>query len=91
MAIRGARNLILLSRSGVKTSAAKALVSELEMQGVRVATPQVDIGDLARLTHVLDDLKKSMAPIRGCIQATVALRVCAQLSKASLGQNADRF
>ena len=76
MASRGARNLVLLSRSGAKSNVAKALVSELEMQGVCVATPQVDIGDLTSLKHVLDDLAKSMAPIRGCIQATVALRVC---------------
>lgn len=74
MASRGARNLVLLSRTGVKGNAAKALVCELGMQGICVATPEVDIGDLSSLTHVFDNLAKSMAPIRGCIQATVALR-----------------
>ena len=83
MASRGAQNLVLLSRSGARSHSAKALVSELELQGVCVATPQVDIGDLTSLTHVLDDLAKSMAPIRGCIQATVALRVCLSLSHTS--------
>lgn len=76
MSSRGARNLILLSRSGVKNEAGRALVDELEKQGVRVATPQVDIGDLGSLTNVLAQLAKFMPPVRGCIQATVALRVC---------------
>ncbi|KAI4263037.1 MAG: hypothetical protein L6R42_001796 [Xanthoria sp. 1 TBL-2021] len=71
---RGARNLILLSRSGVKNEAGRALVDELEKQGVRVATPQVDIGDLGSLTNILAQLAKVMPPVRGCIQATVALR-----------------
>ncbi|KAL8782131.1 MAG: hypothetical protein Q9213_005665 [Squamulea squamosa] len=74
MCSRGARNLILLSRSGVRNDAANALVDELEMQGVCVATPQVDIGDLVNLTNILDNLAKCMPPVRGCIQATVALR-----------------
>ncbi|KAL2048164.1 hypothetical protein N7G274_000075 [Stereocaulon virgatum] len=74
MASRGARNLVLVSRSSIKSNAAKALVSELGMQGVCVATLQVDIGDMTSLSHVLDDLTKSIPPIRGCFQATVALR-----------------
>ncbi|KAL4967685.1 type I polyketide synthase [Aspergillus stella-maris] len=74
MASRGARHLILLSRSGASTSAARELVKELELQGVKVATPHVDIGDLPRLVDVMSDLAISMPPIRGCIQATMVLR-----------------
>lgn len=70
---RGARHLILLSRSGPTTDTAKALVAELKMQSVNVATPRVDIGNLDALQEAIDSL--SMPPIRGCIQATVALRV----------------
>ena len=76
MASRGARNLVLLSRSGAKSSAAKALVSELEAQGVCVVTPEVDIGKIHDLKHTLDDMAKFLPPVRGCIQATVTLRVC---------------
>ncbi|KAL2759081.1 hypothetical protein ACRALDRAFT_1040872 [Sodiomyces alcalophilus JCM 7366] len=71
---RGAKNLILLSRSGVQTAAARLLVSELESQGVRVEAPPVDISHLEKLREVLESLKDTMPPIRGCIQATVALR-----------------
>jgi hypothetical protein len=75
MVSQGVRNLILLSRSGAKGDAAKALVSELEIQGVCVATPQVDISDLSSLMNTLEGLTESMPPVKGCIQATVALRV----------------
>ncbi|KAI0861213.1 KR domain-containing protein [Xylaria cubensis] len=71
---RGARYLILLSRSRVRSEAAKTLVHELQIQGVHVATPSVDLVDLERLKDVLGALAHSMPPIRGCIQATVALR-----------------
>ncbi|KAL4747556.1 hypothetical protein BDW72DRAFT_209502 [Aspergillus terricola var. indicus] len=74
MASRGARHLILLSRSGPNTTAAQDLVAELKSQGVSVATPRVDISDLSALQQALSGLAKAMPPIRGCIQATVALR-----------------
>ncbi|OJZ89214.1 hypothetical protein ASPFODRAFT_42376 [Aspergillus luchuensis CBS 106.47] len=74
MASRGARYMILLSRSGPSTPTAQELVKDLENLGVRVATPKVDISDVNHLEEVLAQLSKSMPPIRGCIQATVALR-----------------
>ncbi|KAF3055049.1 Lovastatin diketide synthase LovF [Daldinia childiae] len=74
MVDRGARNLILLSRSGVKSQEAKNLIRYLEGRQICVVTPAVDISNLVALKHVLKPLEKTMPPIRGCIQATVALR-----------------
>ncbi|RYO81820.1 hypothetical protein DL764_009708 [Monosporascus ibericus] len=74
MASRGARNLVLLSRSGAETAPARTLLDELQTQGVFVAAPQVDISDITSLKNELQRLVKHMPPIRGCIQATVALR-----------------
>ncbi|KAK5996306.1 Highly reducing polyketide synthase azaB [Cladobotryum mycophilum] len=71
---RGARNLILLSRSGARKSIAQDLVSELEAGGVRVATPKVDVSDLTTLQTTLNELARSMPPIRGCIQASFVLK-----------------
>ena len=75
MVEHGAQNLILLSRSGPKSGVAKSLIHELKAQGIRVATPLVDIGNFDHLREVLDGLAKSMPAILGCIQATIALRV----------------
>lgn len=74
MARRGARHLIVLSRSGPRTQAARSILSSLEELGVSVATPSVDISNLHALEECVIRLRKSMPPIRGCVQATVALR-----------------
>ncbi|KAH7400554.1 lovastatin nonaketide synthase [Phaeosphaeria sp. MPI-PUGE-AT-0046c] len=74
MVSRGAQNLILISRFGVRSEAAKHLVEELRERGVRVVTPAVDISLLSDLRDVFDAANKCLPPIRGCIQATVALR-----------------
>lgn len=72
---RGARHLVLLSRSGPVSDSAKALVEDLQSQGVHIEAPAIDITKLAELKSVLTRLAESMPPIRGCIQATVVLRV----------------
>lgn len=74
MVNRGARYLIILSRSGPRTDTARSLVDKLKSQGVNVATPQVDISDLGALVNSFEHSMGHMPPIRGCIQATVALR-----------------
>ncbi|KAI1211883.1 lovastatin nonaketide synthase [Annulohypoxylon truncatum] len=74
MTSRGARHLVLLSRSGAHRPKAKALVQELEEKDVYVSTPEADISDINSLKRVLENLRITMPPIRGCVQATVVLR-----------------
>ncbi|PGH03618.1 hypothetical protein AJ79_07309 [Helicocarpus griseus UAMH5409] len=73
MAGRGAKNLILLSRSGARSDQAKSLVEELEGNGIVVATPACDIAEESILQSTLKDCLKTMPPIKGCIQASMAL------------------
>lgn len=49
---RGAKYLILLSRSGPRTDAAKALLHELALGGVYVKAPACDITDADYLKAV---------------------------------------
>lgn len=49
MAKRGARNLILIFRSGNTSYILQGLVSNLESQGVKIATPVCDVSDLSAL------------------------------------------
>ncbi|KAL8650013.1 MAG: hypothetical protein Q9210_004076, partial [Variospora velana] len=74
MASRGARYFILLSRSGARSSEAKALHEELHSQGCRVETPACDIAHEQTLKEVLDRCAETMPPIRGCMQATMVLK-----------------
>nr|XP_023908643.1 highly reducing polyketide synthase azaB-like [Quercus suber] len=75
LSTRGARNLILLSRSGAKSEAAQELVRRLKAMGVRVETPACDISDRTALAKTLANLKNVLPPVAGCIQSAMLLQV----------------
>ncbi|KAL8962775.1 MAG: hypothetical protein Q9193_000877 [Seirophora villosa] len=72
---RGAKNLLLLSRSGPSDNEeAMKLLIELRDHGVRVETPICDIADIRALKHILQQQSSKMPPIKGCFQASMVLR-----------------
>ena len=74
MARRGAKNLVLLGRSGAKTTVAEELIDELRSQGVTVMAPPCDIVNVSEVREVIDTISKTMPPIKGCIQGSMVLR-----------------
>ncbi|PYI26893.1 hypothetical protein BP00DRAFT_464852 [Aspergillus indologenus CBS 114.80] len=75
MAERGARHLLILSRSRPhQNPEARQLVAELEQAGVQVCAPVCDLADGARVARVLAEACATMPPIRGCIQASMVLQ-----------------
>ncbi|KAI1644355.1 KR domain-containing protein [Daldinia loculata] len=64
---RGARHLILLSRSGAKSTEAQELVAELTSSRTQVKTPACDIADRKALRLALDECLRDMPVVRGCI------------------------
>ncbi|KAF1951581.1 ketoacyl-synt-domain-containing protein [Byssothecium circinans] len=74
MADKGAKNLILLSRSGPSSTPAQKLVKELWDMGVRVEAYECDVSNASALRQVLDFCSVIMPPIKGCIQGTMVLR-----------------
>ncbi|RDA90934.1 hypothetical protein CP533_5339 [Ophiocordyceps camponoti-saundersi (nom. inval.)] len=68
---RGARHLILLSRSGAKTDGARQLLSELRSQGIACETPCCDVSDETALQNALASCGETMPPIKGCIQSSM--------------------
>jgi NADPH:quinone reductase-like Zn-dependent oxidoreductase len=75
MVTRGARNLLLLSRQGGETSAAEPFLNKLTASGVEVFAPKCDIGDEKAVNEVFREVQKCMPPIKGCIQASMVLKV----------------
>lgn len=75
MASRGAKNLILLSRSGPVRDSGKALVADLEAMGVKVATPACDVTDIESLRQTIHRCLDDMPQIKGCIQGSMVLKV----------------
>ncbi|KAI0868558.1 hypothetical protein GGS24DRAFT_513175 [Hypoxylon argillaceum] len=70
---KGARNLILLSRSGVSSKAVSDHVAEMEKQGVNIFAPCVDIASTTSLCEVLEECSIKMPPIRGCVNSANSL------------------
>lgn len=72
MVDRGARHLLLLSRSGPKSDAAKELIQDLRRQGVQVQHPLCDVASEQSVAAALAEC--AMPPVRGCIQGAMVLR-----------------
>lgn len=75
MCRHGARHVILLSRSGPRSDAAKELVASLDKDGVCVYAPECDVSDADAVAAVVAHAEANMPPIRGCIQASMAVEV----------------
>ncbi|KAH7304313.1 hypothetical protein B0I35DRAFT_484602 [Stachybotrys elegans] len=73
MASKGARHLILLSRSGIRSQAASDTVKDLELRGVKASVVVCDASSLQDLKTALDSCQRTVPPIKGCINAAMAL------------------
>ena len=75
MVDRGARNLILLSRSGRNSKGAASFIDSLLAKGIRVEAPACDVTSAVCLKSVLNSCAATLPPIRGAIQAAAVQRV----------------
>jgi NAD(P)-dependent dehydrogenase (short-subunit alcohol dehydrogenase family) len=76
---KGAKYLILPTRSGPSSQTAIELVEYLRRNGVVVAAPVCDVSSTDSLTTMLASCAETMPPIRGCINAAMTLQVCSNL------------
>lgn len=75
MTDRGAKNLILLSRSGSQNETAFAFQQALGNRGANGATPACDVTDVLSLELALAHCMQVMPPIKGFFQATAVHKV----------------
>ena len=75
IADRGARNLILLSRSGRVTDEVTETLSLLRAKGCNVHICKCDVSQRAELRKMLDECASTMPPIKGVIQGAMTLDV----------------
>ncbi|KAI9647506.1 hypothetical protein NHQ30_003891 [Ciborinia camelliae] len=74
MASRGAKNLLLLSRSGPRKMPAQELIRDLQSQGIRVESPKCDVTSFEQLSKLLTTYKNLLPPIKGCFQGSMVLQ-----------------
>lgn len=85
MADRGARYLIVPSRSGASSKVAAAALAELKDLGVQVVAPKCDVSCESSVQAMLVDCARTMPPIKGCINAALVLKD-AMFSNMTLAQ-----
>ena len=74
MVDRGAKSIILVSRSGAQKPEAVQAIDEMVAEGAIMAVFACDVADRSRLTAVIEKCTKTLPPIRGVIQAAMNLR-----------------
>lgn len=76
MVNKGAKYLLVPSRSGPSSQAALNLVAKLRELNVYISTPKCDVSDAVEFSKILHDYNSSMpqAPIKGCINSAMALQ-----------------
>lgn len=74
MAQRGAKHIVTMSRTGLKSATAQSLVKEMQAHGTSLYVLGCDASDATSVKTSLDSIKASIPPIRGIIQAAMVLQ-----------------
>jgi acyl transferase domain-containing protein/surfactin synthase thioesterase subunit len=73
MVDRGARHLVLLSRSGLKNDADRAAVEAMRSQGVSVSLPQADVTNREAIASLVQEIQSESQPLAGVIHAAAVM------------------
>jgi NADPH:quinone reductase-like Zn-dependent oxidoreductase/acyl carrier protein len=73
LASKGARHLVLISRSGPVAAESLSVIANLEAQGVKVLAQACDVSDLTALTALFNKISTTMPALRGVIHAAVVI------------------
>lgn len=75
MAGKGAKNIVLVSRSGSVTGKVKELVEDLSVLGVSVHVRRCNVVNKAEVDELIQTGLRGLPPIRGVVHGTMVLRV----------------
>jgi phthiocerol/phenolphthiocerol synthesis type-I polyketide synthase C len=90
MADRGAKNIILASRSGKAQENTISLIEELSEKGVRVEVCQVDVASELDLSRMVSECAEIMPPVKGVIHAAWVNKVCGKITLEHRVDSADK-
>jgi NAD(P)-dependent dehydrogenase (short-subunit alcohol dehydrogenase family) len=75
MVAKGARNIVLLSRSGSVTGRVKELVDALGAVGANIVVRRCNVANRAEVDELINSGLSELPPIRGVVHGTMVLRV----------------
>lgn len=84
MVEKGARNIVLISRSGNAKQNVKDLIRELGDMGAMVIAYKCDVGSKSDVNQMLKYASKTMPPVRGVVHGAMVLNVSNTISMSTL-------
>jgi acyl transferase domain-containing protein/NADPH:quinone reductase-like Zn-dependent oxidoreductase/SAM-dependent methyltransferase len=75
MASKGAKHLVFLSRTGKVTESVQKMLDDLASKGCQAYIFVCDVADGERVKVMVDEVTKTLPPIKGCVQGSMVLRV----------------
>jgi NADPH:quinone reductase-like Zn-dependent oxidoreductase/NAD(P)-dependent dehydrogenase (short-subunit alcohol dehydrogenase family)/acyl carrier protein len=73
LAAKGARHLVLISRSGPKSDETLTSIAQLQEQGVQVHATACDVTDNKALATLLQHIATTMPPLKGIVHAAMVI------------------
>lgn len=73
LADKGARHLVLLSRSGPSSAEAQAAIAILEARDVHVHAVSCDVTDMKQLAALFEYISANLPPLRGVVHAAMVI------------------
>ena len=71
---KGAKHLVLLSRSGCKSEQDRMMIAEMESNGVEVNLMNVDITNDKDIDMIINIVRDSMPPLKGIVHSAAVLQ-----------------
>lgn len=75
MVSRGARHLVLVSRSGSATGKVKELIDEAALEGAEIVVRRCDVVDSSSVDDLIKNGLEGLPPVRGVIHGSMVLNV----------------
>ena len=70
---RGAKSLVLISRSAKITGDSKKIIDELKDQGVKIYIRACDVSDKSALSALIAEIQQVLPPLKGIVHAAMVL------------------
>lgn len=86
MVTKGAKHIVLVSRSGSVTGRVKELVDELGAMGANILVRRCNVVNKAEVDELVSSELRELPPVRGVVHGTMVLRVSFLLNPMVLNQ-----
>ena len=75
MVHRGARNIVLLSRSDKVSESTQRVITDAAHHGANVIVKRCDVSNMQDVDRMIDGVKATLPPIRGVVHSAMVLDV----------------